>query len=745
MTKPYWIAALTLSLAVLLVPKLRAQENAGPGVARVSIIDGQVSMQRADGGNWVAASVNQPLEAGDHISTGAQSRTEVQLDYADVLRLGSQSDAKIAQLNNNQIQVQVAQGLADVTVIKGAQAQVEIDTPNVAVRPTEPGVYRIEVDSDSESRVTVRKGHAQVSTPQGSADLNNGEMMTVEGAENPQYQIAKAPGQDDWDRWNDQRNHVIEDARSWQYDNRYYTGTQDLDNHGHWEYVPGYDWCWTPYVDEGWIPYYNGRWAWEPFYGWTWVSYEPWGWAPYHYGRWFAYGGNWCWWPGPVNAIYRPIWAPAYVSFFGFGGRGFGVSVGFGFGSVGWLPVGPADPFYRWWGGRGGYNSFRVTNVTNIYNIRNGRNYGYVSPLAGRGRPVYSNLRGAESNAFIRRGMVTVASQQFGSGRGFHRAVLSSAQFRQAQFVSGRVPVNASRFTMNQGARAASRGSIPSQAVNGRRFFTAANRGAGGRGLAQRAAAPQSSLQNNRRAADGGRTTFTRQAGANQRTGAATTRSAGWDRFGRQAGPAERSSSGSGRAAVPSVRGADRQSAAGTGRQTWQRFGGGARAAGSNGFNRAAAPSSRESYNRSSSGGTRPGWQRFSGGSRTESNGGFRRSAGPATRSYRESPATSSRPGWQGFSRQGRPSYNGGNNRSSNGGGFGRASSAYSSRPPLELNRPVVTRRGGGGYRGSWGGGYYRAGGGGSHGGGGARAASGGGMRGGGGMHGGGGGHGGRR
>jgi hypothetical protein len=40
------------------------------------------------------------------------------------------------------------------------------------------------------------------------------------------------------------------------------------------------------------------------------------------------------------------VWAPAYVSFFGFGGHagfGIGFGVGFGFGRVGWLAIGPGD------------------------------------------------------------------------------------------------------------------------------------------------------------------------------------------------------------------------------------------------------------------------------------------------------------------------------------------------------------------------------------------------------------------
>ena len=84
--------------------------------------------------------------------------------------------------------------------------------------------------------------------------------------------------------------------------------------------MPDYGQVWTPYATAGWAPYRDGRWVWEPFYGWTWVSYEPWGWAPYHYGRWFFYGSSWCWWPGPLSVYpaYYPVWAPAYVSFFGF-------------------------------------------------------------------------------------------------------------------------------------------------------------------------------------------------------------------------------------------------------------------------------------------------------------------------------------------------------------------------------------------------------------------------------------------
>ena len=105
-------------------------------VARVSLINGNVTTQRGDTGDWVATTINAPLVLGDHISTGNASRTEVQLDYADVMRLDQNSEAKIADLTRSRIQIQLAQGLMDFAVFKGGQADVEIDTPNVAVKPT---------------------------------------------------------------------------------------------------------------------------------------------------------------------------------------------------------------------------------------------------------------------------------------------------------------------------------------------------------------------------------------------------------------------------------------------------------------------------------------------------------------------------------------------------------------------------------------------------------------------------------
>src|SRR6266404_3808715 len=59
----------------------------GTGVARVSLIHGDVSTQRGDSGDWASAVLNAPIVSGDRVSTGDNSRAELQLDYANILRI----------------------------------------------------------------------------------------------------------------------------------------------------------------------------------------------------------------------------------------------------------------------------------------------------------------------------------------------------------------------------------------------------------------------------------------------------------------------------------------------------------------------------------------------------------------------------------------------------------------------------------------------------------------------------------
>ncbi len=297
------------ALGLLGPQRAKAQDESAPGVARIRIINGDVATLRGDTDDWVASAVNASVARGESIATGPGSRTELQLDYATVLRLDQSTEAKVAELTRARIQIQVASGVADFVVFRGAQADVEIDTPNMAIHPTSEGVYRVQVNSAEDTQLTVRQGRAEVATQQGSTNVAQGQVIYVKGTDNPEYLLAQAEGRDDWDRWNDDRNRTaanaqtegrddgyrgnddrdpsLADVQAGQPSNLYYSGpedSEDFNRGGYWGPGPGSDWCWTPYVDAGWVPYGGGPWMSDPYYGRVWVGYAPYGRAHYRYG-----------------------------------------------------------------------------------------------------------------------------------------------------------------------------------------------------------------------------------------------------------------------------------------------------------------------------------------------------------------------------------------------------------------------------------------------------------------------------
>jgi len=393
--------------------------EASHGVARISLMKGDVAVRRGDSASSVAAAVNGPLVAGDQLLTGPAARAEIQFDWATFVRLGTDTQVRLAALENNHYQVQLARGTVTLAVIRDSNAQVEVDTPNMAFQPHERGSYRISVTDDGQSQVTVRAGAGDTYTPNGTEPVPAGQTMMVRGpVSDPEFQTVQAIPVDEWDRWNEQRDQQLLKTRSYQYVSPDMAGAGELDSYGHWVYVPPYGWVWSPNgVGPDWAPYRDGRWAWLDWYGWTWVGYEPWGWAPYHYGRWFFGAGvGWCWYPGAMYSHY--YWRPALVAFFGFGP---GVGVGVGFGSIGWFPLGPHEAFSPWYG-RGWYG-FRG-GATYVNNVR-------AMSIAG--------MRSTYINARVGNGISGVGAGAFGQG-GRPGALSLNGQARLSM-MRGPVPV----------------------------------------------------------------------------------------------------------------------------------------------------------------------------------------------------------------------------------------------------------------------------------------------------------------
>ncbi len=396
-----------------------SDDDPGKGVARVSVISGEVSVKRGDSGDLIAAAVNAPLVETDRLLTGPESRAEIQFDYANMIRLGPETEVRMSQLENRRYQIQVAVGTATFRVLRESDADVEISTPSVSVRPTQRGTYRVTVRDDGSSEITVRSGEVDIFTPRGSERLSAGQTMMARGsASDPEYQVVSAIAADDFDRWNEARDRDLESSRSYQYVARDIYGAEDLDGHGRWVDVAGYGNVWSPTVAAGWAPYRDGRWSWVDYYGWSWVSYDPWGWAPYHYGRWLyepSYG--WCWWPGAIQQRYH--WRPALVAFFGWGSYGgYRSGIGFGYGNVGWVPLAPYETYYPWYG-RGWYGGRNAaflnhSTIVNNYNIGNSyRNARYANGITainsdafGRRHITNADLVRVNGNDLSRAGLV---------------------------------------------------------------------------------------------------------------------------------------------------------------------------------------------------------------------------------------------------------------------------------------------------------------------------------------------------
>jgi len=662
-------------------------EGEGPakvdqGVGRVSMIHGEVSTQRGDSGDWSAAVLNQPVVNGDKVSTGPGGRAEVQLDFANILRLGSGAQVTLANFTKKYIQVQVGQGLVNYSVFGESETEPEIDTPNVALHPAhQDGVFRIEVRPDGDSVIIVRKGEAQISTPQGIAEIKQGDMATVRGSgADARYKITAAPERDDWDRWNSDRDRMIHNADAWHHTNKYYVGSEDLDRNGRWENAPDYGQVWVPDEPDDWAPYRDGNWVYEPYYGWTWVGYEPWGWAPYHYGRWMYYGNSWAWWPGPVwgGGFYRPFWAPAYVSFFGFGG-GFGFGFGWGgWGGFGWLPIGPCDRFFPWWGGYRG--RFGAVNVTNIH-VTNINRFGGIAPLHGGTR--FSNLARLH-DPHIGRALSTVGAGKFGAGR-TTAVPASRAQLSSARMMTGNMPVVPSHASLSASGRAATPSTIHN---SGSQHFYGTQNSSRPESFQQHTANLQQSMQRNHvspvtAGGRGGGTVESR--GASSVSAAGGKPSAGTTASGRETNnPASRSAGNEGTRTFSAPSNTTRAESVQSNRPP------------------SAASSANRSERSSASRGepNRSEWKTFTppshnSESATTSRGGY--SAESSSRASSGNYWNRTAPSSGSYSRE--------SGSSNSSGNYGRSGST---RPQLNMRQPIVQPRSSGGYGGgSYGGGSY--------------------------------------
>ena len=424
-----------------------APEAANPParVGRLAQITGTVSTHAADASQWSPAVVNTPIVSGDAFWTEPQAQARLELG-ATAFTMSGSTELDITSIDDHGFAATLPQGelfLAIPTLPPGDT--YAIATPRGTVQIATAGRYDIVAgDTADPTTLTVVEGAAEITGPALALQVAANQTATVSGADTFQGSVGAAvqtpfltamlgaaPQQ------------LASQVAALPPAVQQMTGCADLAQYGSWSSSAQYGQVWYPNVAPGWTPYQDGQWDYTNTWGWNWVDSEPWGFAPFHYGRWAQIGGAWAWvpvWPGVVVGIgYVPVYAPALVSFIGFGaglGWGWGGWHGWGWwggaggwggwrGPVGWVPLAPGEPFVPWYRFGSGY--FRSVNIINVRNIN-----------------IVNINRNITINNFInRRAASVVPASAFVASRRLHGLVqrVDPAQLRAARPILGRTPL----------------------------------------------------------------------------------------------------------------------------------------------------------------------------------------------------------------------------------------------------------------------------------------------------------------
>ena len=353
--------------ALVTIPAVAQDDDPPPQAGRLSIVNGNVSIQPAGTQDWGQAYLNYPIGPGDRIYTDSDGRAEIEVGRTYV-RVGPNSDVTFVDFNSQAVTFGAAQGALHIHTGGLWQGQsLYVQTPSGTSTVTGPADFRVDIYPSQQTAIfTSFNGYLNISGANDfGMDTQPGQALELVGT-NPVYpQWLQPAGPDDLDNWSERRDAQIARVASYRYVSPDAPGVEDLDTYGQWSPGTEYGDMWFPNVPTGWAPYHNGRWVDHEPWGWVWVEDEPWGYAPFHYGRWINYRGRWGWVPGPREE--HPVWSPALVAFAGggsFGGGGISI----------WFPLGPGEPYRPWYPCSPRYvNQVNITNIreTNVVHVQN--------------------------------------------------------------------------------------------------------------------------------------------------------------------------------------------------------------------------------------------------------------------------------------------------------------------------------------------------------------------------------------
>jgi hypothetical protein len=306
-------------LALLLTVPAFADSHAR--IVRLSYIDGDVELDKADGRGFSTAYLNMPIAHQSKL-WARDGEAEVELEDGSSIRLTPDTIVAFTDLSLD------GSGHRNTSIeLQQGTAYFDIRYHDSDIFELQFGHNRAQLIKSSRFRIDAEKGNYELATLNGEAQVSNGsatdvvvkkdETIRLDGSDPGRYYLSRGVDAETYDGWDNERvkshDQAATVAASSGYDGLTY-GLSDLAAYGNYFYVPGYGYMWRPgSASLGWDPFADGYWVQYPGFGYTFVSGYPWGWAPYRYGSWqFVNGYGWCWHPGANWNTWNT--APAFLS-----------------------------------------------------------------------------------------------------------------------------------------------------------------------------------------------------------------------------------------------------------------------------------------------------------------------------------------------------------------------------------------------------------------------------------------------